>query len=213
MNDPQTMPSLLPCAHCGGSAKIDRTSGHDERSGYNFDTTIQCMKCPASVTVGSLRDSGGWCKDNTRDAEIRATAAWNTRHIASPTISEEIMRHRPILSSIRDASGVFRDHANMISSETGDYVLYEDHVAALEAAGLGGDGAWIGVNERMPELGVPVLAVGHVEDRPQHAVYSIAYRTEREDGGDVDGWIDLHHTSESPTHWRPLPSLPKGPTP
>jgi hypothetical protein len=47
-----------------------------------------------------------------------------------------VRRYRPILSSVRDASGIFRDHASAISSEVGEYVLHEDHeriVTALRA--------------------------------------------------------------------------------
>lgn len=59
---------------------------------------------------------------------------------------------------------------------------------------------WISAKDRPPEIAVPVLIGNLYWDYPAVAAYA---------GGGV--WIDIRHPrlTYTPTHWMPLPKLPK----
>lgn len=73
------MDKLKDCPFCGGEAsKPVRSSGSDERNGYNFTVSIFCKCCGVSIRCDSATDAAGWCKD-TGQALENAVSAWNRR--------------------------------------------------------------------------------------------------------------------------------------
>lgn len=77
----------------------------------------------------------------------------------------------------------------MVTEPDGQYVLYDDHLAAMAAAVP----RWVPVSERIPDEGVPVLA--YIWDRIERAVL---------EGGT---WCSGNNEwmTECATHWMPLP--------
>lgn len=73
------MSDLRPCPFCGGEAVLSFTSGSDERCGYNFNANIHCSWCRALVSVATLHDAQGWCKESREAVGRRAELAWNRR--------------------------------------------------------------------------------------------------------------------------------------
>jgi len=70
--------TLKPCPFCGSPPHEPyRSSGSDERMGYNFSVSISC-KCGVSISKGSHHNKQGWC-DDTGQAEAEVVEAWNRR--------------------------------------------------------------------------------------------------------------------------------------
>ncbi len=195
------MSTLLNCPFCG-SDRVELRSDGDFQAHPFY---VHCDKCGAATQ--------DW-------ADAKACAAhWNTRaprpsegaidEGAVESLAQEIYKRIPFDGP---SDGFTSKPAWIVG---GNSIRQDDArtyartaIKFLSAAAIGTGGQWISVKERMPELGERVLTIGRDEESPAHMVHSVAYRTEREDGGDVDGWIDLKHNSEPPTHWQPLPSPP-----
>ena len=70
---------LKTCPFCGAAPNGPRkSSGGDERNGYNFRVHIACSGCGAELTRYSHQNKQGWC-DDSGQAEAAVIEAWNRR--------------------------------------------------------------------------------------------------------------------------------------
>lgn len=71
---------LKDCPLCGGRPKALKSSGGDERCGYNFHVKIVCVGCGLSLKRESHKDKNGWC-DDSGQGTAAVVEAWNTRDV------------------------------------------------------------------------------------------------------------------------------------
>ena len=68
---------ILPCPFCGGKAVLEKS----HRAFINAKTTrvafVRCVECNARSGRVNLADYG--CTSTSRDANLKAIAAWNRR--------------------------------------------------------------------------------------------------------------------------------------
>ncbi len=179
MNDPQTMPSLLPCP-CGSPVTLHYLE--------NEQYSARCDACQCRLLFYAESKHGA----------IEWYNAHHTRSPASPTISEELAR---------DASVMYAHHLalNWSAEKAMAHVLGK-FTAALEAAGLGGE-KWIPCAERMPPSGIYLFyrPEAVIDDCRYGAHIGTAFYYSDEEG---DHFTADYHGPVAATHWRPLPKGP-----
>ncbi len=141
MNPPQTMSSLMVCPFCGTQPEDEYANG----CRYIYCLNEKCEVRPHVNTGPDAMERRGLKRD---DYEKWTAEQWNTRHIASPTISEEVLRHLSRIHSAafelttfgrpKEGSDKYKAawDALWATMTPGPYPSLE---AALEAAGLGGE--------------------------------------------------------------------------
>lgn len=108
----------LPCPFCGDWWSEAARTGPMVREGKEGREFVFCSACGAE---------GPWVANNDTEA---AVMAWNTRSAPAPQVlaGEAVKRYEPCLWEIGEKLVEGMDLA-----ATGDYVLYTDHLAQMQA--------------------------------------------------------------------------------